>query len=613
MTYRVDMQDLQFQLFDWLGLEELLEHPRFEDWDREGIEMVLAEAVELATKELATINVECDRQGVTWNAGKVEVPESMIKAWELYKEGGWTGSTSNPELGGLGLPETVGTVLSDIFCGANLAFCLVTLLSKGASELIEHHGADELKQRFCEKMISGEWTGTMCLTEPQAGSDVGASTTKAELQDDGTYLIAGEKIFITSGEHNMADNIIHAVLARTPDAPAGTKGLSLFAVPKIWVHESGELGDANDVYCASVEHKMGIHASPTCSIVFGREGQCRGYLLGEEGQGMPLMFEMMNSARIEVGVQGVAVAAASYEAASAYAHEREQMRFWDRRAGRKEPQVSIVEHPDVRRMLLSSSAYVQAMRAILLRTALYLDRGRQTEGDERRLMRSLVALLTPVCKAWASDWGFRVTEWSMQIYGGYGYTADYPAEQYMRDVKITSIYEGTNGIQALDFVGRKLPMDGGLAIRHLMKELGDTAKNAADRPELSSAAACLSDGLGRFGKLLAELPARDDGGLGIVLNAVPLMDCFGALLGGGFLLQQAVLAGDSLDGLLAERGIDAGDRDARHGFLNDNNRAKHLHNKVQSAILFNHRAVPLAVAQLAAVELGESAAMDAIL
>ena len=612
MTYSVDLQDLQFQLFDWLGLEDLLADAKFEEWDREGVEMVLAEACELAIKELAAVNQECDREGVTWKDGQVTVPEPMVRVWNLYREGGWLGCTSTPDLGGLGLPESVGTVVNDIFSGANLAFCLVSLLTKGASELIEHHGGDELRSRFCENMISGQWTGTMCLTEPHAGSDVGASTTRAEPQEDGTYLISGEKIFITSGEHNMAENIIHAVLARTPAAPAGTRGLSLFAVPKVWVHEDGSLGDDNDVYCAGVEHKLGIHASPTCSMIFGREGRCRGYLLGEEGQGMPLMFEMMNAARLEVGVEGAAVGAAAFEAARAYAHERLQMRHWDRRAGRKDPQVSIVEHPDVRRMLLTSSAYVQAMRAVLMRTAMYLDRSRQ-KGDDYELMSALVALMTPVCKAWASDWGFRVTEWCMQVYGGYGYTADYPAEQYMRDVKITSIYEGTNGIQALDFVGRKLPMNGGIAIQHLMKELTGTVAEARAHEALSSSAEQLSSALERFGQLLGDLPRRDDGGLGVMLNAVPILDAFGAILGGGFLLQQALIAHSQLVSLLTEKGVADDDVAARAEFVKDNEKAKYLHNKIQTAILFNHRAVPPAAAGLVAAQAGEQAAMDAIL
>ena len=612
MTYSVDLQDLKFQLFDWLDLGDLLDDPKFEDWDTEGVAMVLSEACELAIKELAPINQECDREGVTWKDGAVTVPEPMKKVWELYKEGGWVGSTCNPELGGLGLPESVGTAVNDIFSGANLAFCLVTLLSKGAAELIEHHGGDALRSRFCEKMYSGEWTGTMCLTEPQAGSDVGASTTRAEKQEDGTYLIAGEKIFITSGEHDMADNIIHAVLARTPDAPRGTKGLSLFAVPKIWVHEDGSMGEDNDVYCASVEHKLGIHASPTCSMLFGREGKCRGYLLGEEGQGMPLMFEMMNAARLEVGVEGAAVAAAAYEAARSYAKERMQMRFWDRRSVNKDPQVPIVKHPDVRRMLLTSSAYVQAMRAVLFRTAMYLDRSRLGQGEERDMAAALVALLTPVCKAWASDWGFRVTEWCMQVYGGYGYTADYPIEQFMRDVKITSIYEGTNGIQALDFVGRKLPMNSGQAVRHLIAELMGTVAEARNHPPLAGAAEQLSRGLQRFSALLGELPQRDDGGLSIFLNAVPVLDAFGTLLGGGFLLQQALIAESRLHDLLAEKGIDLADATARDALLHEHSGAKHWHNKIQAAVLFNHRAVPVATAGLVAAEMGVSAAMDAV-
>ena len=611
MPYRVDLQDLEFQLFDWLRLEELLAHPRFADWDRDSLRMVLGEAAELAVRELAPINVEGDRAGVTWEDGRVSVPPSAVRAWKLFCEGGWVGLTSDPALGGMGLPDAVGSAANEIFAGANLAFNLVGLLTRSAAQLVADYGTPELRELYCPRMIEGRWTGTMCLTESQAGSDVGANRTKAERQEDGTYRIAGEKIFITCGEHDLAENIVHAVLARTPGAPAGTRGLSLFLVPKFLPNADGSLGARNDVWCSSIEHKMGIHASPTCTMLFGREGRCRGFLLGEEGQGIRLMFDMMNAARIEVGLQGTAVGAAAYLAALDYARERVQMRPWDPSRG-AEP-VAIVEHPDVRRMLLGSAATVQAMRALLLRTSWHLDRSHASEGDERRAHQSAVALLTPVCKAWASDWGFRVAEWSVQVFGGYGYTRDYPVEQYLRDAKITSIYEGTNGIQALDFVGRKLAMDGGKPLAALLDELEQAAAAVAAMPELAAAGREVATGLATFRRLVAEVPRRPDGALLVTLNAVPLLDLFGALCGGGFLLQQAAIARTQLADLLATRGV-AGDAPAaaRRTAIAENAQASFLHNKIQAAVHFGLRTVPTAVAQAVAVESGDRAAMEAI-
>ncbi|MEO1365977.1 MAG: acyl-CoA dehydrogenase [Acidobacteriota bacterium] len=611
MAYRVDLQDLRFQLFDWLELESLLDAPLFGDWDRENLDMVLDEATELAVRELAPINAEGDRTGVTWDQGTVTVPPSQKDAWVHFKEGGWIGSTGSPELGGLGLPASLGAALNEIFAGANLSFSLVTLLTRGCCELIEHYGDDRLRDLFCERMMTGEWTGTMCLTEPHAGSDVGASTTRATRLDDGTYAIEGEKIFITSGEHDLAPNIVHAVLARTPDAPSGSRGLSLFAVPKVWVGDDGSLGDPNGVYCASVEHKLGIHASPTCSMVFGHGGQCRGYLLGEEGQGLRLMFDMMNAARIEVGVEGVAVAAAAHFAALDYAHERQQMKHWDRSSGTK-GQVAIVEHPDVRRMLFTSSAYIQAMRSLLLRTSLYLDRSRTAEGDEQKMYKALLALMTPVCKAWPTDWGFRITEWSLQVFGGYGYTADYPAEQYLRDAKICSIYEGTNGIQALDFVGRKMPMAGGAPLKVLLDEVQETVTRLGDDPDLGAAAGQIKAAFKALQGLLGAVPARDDAQLLMMLNAVPVLDLTATVLGGTFLLQQAALAKEQLADTLAERGLDGPLTDHRAA-LAEHSRHAFLFNKVQAAIHFAFRAAPPAAAQATAVMAGEKAAMDAIL
>ena len=610
MEYNVDIRDLKFQLFEWLGIDQLLAAERFADWDTENVEMVLDEALRIAQQELAPGNDEGDRAGAVWEDGKVTVPASYKPAYKTLSEGGWVASTADPELGGLGLPEAVGTAISELFSGANLSLSLVNLLTAGASHLIEDHGGERLKAQMCRKMYSGQWSGTMCLTEPHAGSDVGASTSRALPQDDGSYLISGEKIFITFGEHDLAENIIHAVLARTPDAPAGTRGLSLFAVPKKRIADDGSSGEDNDVYCASVEHKLGIHGSPTCSIVFGRHGACQGFLLGREGEGMRLMFQMMNAARIEVGVQAVAVAGAAHQAALRYAKERLQMRHWSGRKGAG--QVAIVEHPDVRRMLFGSSAYVQAMRSLLLKASYCHDMSRVSDGEEAERYHALLEVLTPICKAWPSDWGFRVTEWSLQVFGGYGYTKDYPAEQYLRDAKITSIYEGTNGIQALDFVGRKLGTRGGEIVRGLLTEAGGTAAKLAGDDQLGASARLLGDAVRELGEILGEIPGRADGALTMVLNAVPVLDSFGTVLGAQHLLEQAVVARRRLDEVLADKGVEAGG-DAYRRLVADHEDAAFYHNKIQSAIHFCYRALPSVTAHGVAIRAGERAAMDAVL
>jgi len=463
---------------------------------------------------------------------------------------------------------------------------------------VESFGSGELRDLVCRRMYSGEWAGTMCLTEPQAGSDLGACATTAQPLGEGRYRIRGEKIFITYGDHDLTDNVIHAVLARTPEAPAGTRGLSLFVVPKLRLLPGGGLGEANHVECGGVEHKLGIHGSPTCSLLFGARGESEGFLLGEEGDGMRQMFQMMNAARIEVGVQATAVAGAAQQAALAYARERRQMRHWDR--GRASAaQVPILEHPDVRRTLLTSAAYVQAMRALLLRTSYYVDRSRLAEGEERDRWQALVELLTPVCKAWPSDWGFRVAEWSLQVFGGYGYVRDYPAEQYLRDAKITSIYEGTNGIQALDFVGRKLPARGGAPARELLEAAAATAEELAGDAELGGAAQLLGQAVANLEGVLREVPLRSDAPLLLALNAVPLLDMFGTTLGGHFLLEQARLARRKLGEL--------GGQDPA-----ENAEAAFLHDKVQAAVCFAHRALPLVGAQAVALREGEKASMDAV-
>ena len=613
MEYKVDMRDVRFQLFEWLPTAKLLEADRFADWDAENVEMVIDEALKIAQEQMAACNEDGDRVGAQWNDGAVTMPDSFKPVFETIAEGGWIGMLASPEWGGMGLPETVGTVVNEFFQGANVALSLTLMLTRGAGAMIEGFGTDQLRQLFVEKIYSGQWTGTMCLTEPQAGSDVGASKTKAVKNDDGTYQITGEKIFITSGDHDLTENIIHLVLARTPDAPAGTKGLSLFVIPKIWVHEDGSLGEPNDVYCNNIEEKMGIHGSPTCTLVFGQNDGCRGWLLGEEEHGMKLMFHLMNAARIEVGLQGCSAAGAAHQAALAYARERLQSRHWKEFRNPDAPQVPIVEHPDVRRMLLSAKAYTEAMRALLLQTSYYIDMTHVTEGEEQERYQSYVEVLTPICKAWASEWGVQVTHWCLQVYGGYGYTSEYPAEQYMRDAEIATIYEGTNGIQALDFVARKLPLDNGKPIRELLGMAEKTFNKAKGDPELMEPAWTLAAGLKQIETISKELMKRPDGIQLILVNAVPMLDMVGTCLGAHFLLDQAMLAKEKLAGILADNGVDTDDKKAYKAFLQDNAEAAFYHNKVQTAIHFCHRALPMVPAKAAAIRSGEKSAFYAVM
>jgi alkylation response protein AidB-like acyl-CoA dehydrogenase len=613
VDYNVDMRDIKFQLFEWLKLGKLLEAEKYADWDEENIEMVIEEGLKLAKEQMAPCNEEGDRIGAQWNDGTVTVPEPFKPVWDTVREGGWIGLLASPEFGGMGLPETVGTAVNEFFSGSNPSLSLTLMLTRGAGTMIANFGTDEQKALYVEKLLSGEWGGTMCLTEAQAGSDVGASKAKAIPQDDGSYMISGEKIFITGGDHDLTENIIHLVLARTPDAPTGTKGLSLFIIPKIRVNPDGSLGEPNDIYTNNIEEKMGIHGSPTCTLVFGQNDGCQGFLLGEEYQGMKLMFYLMNAARIEVGLQGSAAAGAAHQQALSYAHERLQSRHWKELRNPEAPQVPIVEHPDVRRMLLSSKAYTEAMRALLLQTSFYTDMSHLTEGEEAERYHSYVEMLTPICKAWCSEWGVQVTHWCLQVHGGYGYTTDYPAEQLMRDAEIACIYEGTNGIQALDFVARKLPMNNGQTIRELLGEAEATFKKAKDDPEFMEPAWMLAAALKQIETISKEITKRPDAIQLILLNAPPLLDMVGTVLGAHYLLSQALLAKGKLAAILEDKGIGTDDKKAYKEFLKDHEEAAFYHNKVQTAIHFAYRALPTVAAKGAAVRSGEKAPFYAIM
>jgi alkylation response protein AidB-like acyl-CoA dehydrogenase len=613
VAYQADMRDIKFQLFDWLPTEELLTRERFSQFERGDVEMVLDEALKLAQEQLAPANKEGDTVGARFENGSVLMPKAYHPVYQKMCEGDWIGCINSPELGGMGLPGVVGTVINELFFGANMSLCLTTLLTRGASYLIERFGTEEMVKLFCERMYKGVWAGTMCLTEPQAGSDVGASKARATKQSNGRYLIQGEKIFITGGDQDLTENIIHAVLARVPGAPEGTAGLSLFIIPKIRVKPDGSLGEPNDVVCSRLEEKLGIHGSPTCSLVFGGNDRCEGFLLGEENHGMKLMFHMMNPARIEVGLQGEAVAAASYLAALDYAKTRLQSRHWSKLKDHTAPQVPIVEHPDVRRMLFTSAAYVQAMRALLLQTSYYIDMTQVTTGEEQERYQSYVEVLTPICKAWASDWGFRVTEWCLHVYGGYGYTKDYPAEQYLRDAKIAAIYEGTNGIQALDLVARKLPAKGGKPIRELLGMAEATFKKLRGDPQFMEPAWMLGAALKQIEDISKGLTKRPDAVLVVLLNSVQFLDMIGDVLGAHFLLDQAIIARTKLQSILAADGVNAQDKEAVRACLEGKPEAAFYHNKVQAAIHFAYRVLPQVTAQAVAIRAGEMGPIEAIL
>ncbi len=468
--YRPPIDDIHFALNDLVGLPGIVALPAFEHVDVASVEDVLAEAARFAAEVIAPTNRDGDKVGARWHDGEVTAAPGFAAALGQYAAAGWGAVSADAEHGGGGFPKVVGTVIDELVTTANMAFSLCPLLTAGGVHLLEVHGSPEQQRRWLPKMVTSEWTGTMNLTEPQAGSDVGALTTKAVRQDDGSYRITGTKIYITYGEHDMAENIVHIVLARTPGSPPGTKGISVFIVPKYLQNPDGTLGERNAITCVSIEHKMGLHGSPTCVLSFE---DAVGELIGDEGDGMRQMFTMMNDARLGVGVEGLAIAERAYQQALAYAHERRQGRGPGAAPGEDSP---IVDHPDVQRMLLTMKAYIDAMRPLAYANAAAIDVSKHgADDDARRAGQELADLYTPLTKAWCTDLGSEVASLGIQVHGGMGYIEETGAAQHYRDARIAAIYEGTNGIQAIDLVGRKLPMRGGAVVREQL----DAARAAA--------------------------------------------------------------------------------------------------------------------------------------
>jgi alkylation response protein AidB-like acyl-CoA dehydrogenase len=480
MTYRAPVAEQLFALKHAAGIDELTALHAGE-LTPDLVEAIVTQAGAFAEGIYAPLSRIGDTEGARWEAGKVHHPAGFREAYQAHVSKGWAALDGPAAFGGQGLPFSLASVTSEDLGSANLGLSLIHGLTTGAVEAIMAHGSDEQRARWLPRMISGEWSGTMNLTEPHAGTDVGALSARAEPHADGTYRIFGTKIFITYGEHQLADNIVHLVLARTPGAPAGTRGLSLFIVPKILIDETGALGEPNDVRCVSIEHKMGIHASPTCVMSYGDNGGCVGEILGDEMGGMRAMFTMMNCARLNVGNQGVQVAEAATQRAIAYGRERVQSPRADGSSGRRP--VPIIEHPDVRRMLVRMSALTQAARALVYHAAGQVDRAHAgIEGAQARL-----DLLTPLAKAYATDVGCEVASLGIQVHGGMGFIEETGAAQHYRDVRITPIYEGTNGVQAVDFVTRKIVADSGSELRCLLDQIREGAGDHRLLAELLSA------------------------------------------------------------------------------------------------------------------------------
>jgi alkylation response protein AidB-like acyl-CoA dehydrogenase len=496
--YKADLRELNFLLLEQFRVDELLGQPPFEAWGADECKSTLSECYRWVREVIGPLNARGDAQGCRLEDGKVFTPEGFPRAWQSLYEAGWKQLGVDPEWGGAGAPSSLQVLVEEMLSGANTAFQMYSGLTMGAAEVIHAFGTEDQKKLYCSRMFSGQWGGTMCLTEPQAGSDVGSAKTSASRNADGSYTIRGTKIFISAGDHDLTSNIVHLVLARVDGAPSGTKGLTLFIVPKIRAKDDGTLTEPNDVDVANIEHKMGINGSATCLLNFGDAGRCIGWPVGGDeklNQGMPQMFRLMNSARIAVGIQGISVASSAFLNALEYAKERKQgssMKHWKDATA---PRVSIIEHADVRRMLLDMKSRVEGIRALAVKLAHHTDSARVLRAqDEAKATyhQGQVDLLVPLVKAYGSDQGFRVCESAIQTYGGVGYTRDFPVEQYCRDAKIFSIYEGTNHIQAMDLVGRKLGQSGGANLQHFLTDIVRFVRRIATHPTLGPAAKTLS-------------------------------------------------------------------------------------------------------------------------
>jgi len=552
-TYTAPIKDMQFALRELAVLADIAQLPGYEDATGDLVDSVLDGAAKFAGEVWGPLNASGDAEGLKWHDGEVTTPKGFIDAYRQFVESGWNGLRFPAEFGGQALPKLVDTAVMEMWNASNMAFSMAPLLTQGAIEALLLRGSDAQQQTYLHKMVSGEWTGTMNLTEPQAGSDLGLLRARAVPEGD-HYRVFGQKIFISFGEHDLTDNIIHLVLARTPNAPDGVKGISLFVVPKFIVNDDGTLGERNDVRCASIEHKLGIHASPTAVLAFGDGPGAIGHLLGEENRGLETMFIMMNEARFGVGVQGLAVADRAYQCALAYAKDRVQGKA---ATAPKAPSVAIIRHPDVRRMLMSMKSRVEAMRALAYVVAAMIDQAhRHPDAGERAQAQAGVDLLIPILKGWCTETGIEVASTGIQIHGGNGFIEETGAAQHLRDARITAIYEGTTGIQANDLVGRKLLREGGRSMHALIAQIDALGETMAGSPvpDLQAIGARLREGSRAMSDAVDWILATGASDLNAVLSgAVPFLHLCGVVCGGWQMARAASIAQRELDAARGDR------------------------------------------------------------
>lgn len=607
----VNTRDQEFVLFEQLGIDKLFESEAFKDFTKDDLLMILKEAEKMAVNVIAPTFAEGDKEGCKIKDGKVSAPKCFHEPWKKYIEAGWLAAAESPDVGGQGLPRSMGFAVSELMGSANYAFGMYAGLTHGAAGLVHSYGTEEQKNKYMYKMYAGEWAGTMCLTEPGAGSDVGLTKTTAKRLPDGKFLITGTKCFISSGDHDLTPNIIHPVLARIEGDPPGTKGISIFIVPKIRVNDDGSLGESNDVATGGIEHKMGIKGSATATLNFGENGKCIGELLGGEREGMKIMFQMMNEARLGTGMQGLDSASAAYEHAVQYAKERVQGS--DIMAG-KDPNakpVTIINHPDIRRKLMWMKSHIDGMRSMNYFVAYCMDRSTVAKTEEEKAnWEGFLDLMTTVVKAYCSDRGLLVCSMAMDVYGGYGYCSEYPVEQYMRDEKIATIYEGTNGIQSLTLVGRSLGQRKGMNAMNLFGEIQKNIKKMKEHKELGKFTAILEEAANACMDITMFFVQAGKAGnfLLPILNAYKFMEIFGDVLLGHFLIDAAGIAADKLAAIYKEKGADTPEK--QKALQKNDKEAAFYFGRVASAKFFVVEHLTTVKARCEAIKLDEKSPLE---
>jgi alkylation response protein AidB-like acyl-CoA dehydrogenase len=604
----VDQRDQEFILFEQFEVDKFSEAEIYADFDNEVYRMVLNEAKKLAENAIMPTNSAGDAEGAAFKDGRVYVPRVFHELWSLWNRGEWRSLDIPREYGGQGMPMVIGMAANEYAEAGNLAFQTLAAMTRGAALLIASHGSEEQKNKYVPKILSGQWTGTMVLTEAGAGSDVGATKTTAERNPDGSFSIRGTKVFITGGDTDLTENIIHLTLARIKGAPNGTKGLSLFLVPKYKINPDGSLGKPNDVKPVALEKKLGLKGSPTCQMSFGEEGKCIGEIIGAENKGMPIFFTMMNESRLIAARHGCSVASSAYLHALAYARERLQGTAIGTTPASS--QCPIIKHPDVRRMLLQMKSYTEGVRALILYAAYCMDRERiSADEQEKKAWGDRVGFLTPIAKAYGSDLSFRVTETAMQVYGGYGYMRDYPIEQFLRDEKVHSIFEGTNGIQALDLAARKLGRESESLFKFYLEDIRLFCKTQRRHKTLARFIEILEEA----GNALSDVSSfllhsqKKDFSL-LALYAYPYLELFGDVTVGWLLMQQAVIAQEKLDCLMQEKGLSNPTKIA--DFIEADKNAAFYSGKLASARYFLSSVVGLAPAKAQAIKTADRAALE---